>query len=38
MGVNKIFILIYFLFFHYGIGNEIVPVFHIILKSPHPGG
>lgn len=33
----KIMIILQFLFLNYVIWSEIVPVFHIILQSPHPG-
>jgi len=33
----KIFVLLEFAFFNYVLWNDIIPVFHIILKSPHPG-
>ena len=34
----KVMLIFQFLFLNYVIWNEIVPVFHLILKSPHPGG
>ena len=33
----KIFVLLEFLFLNYAIWNDVIPVFHITLRSPRPG-